>query len=131
MSTLLFKSHKIEEESMLELVIDRRKWLRGGKSVLRTGDGKMCCLGFACIQSGLSEKDIENLTTPSKITCSFEDTFNLITDYDNNSNNIPIDSEFADQAMFINDDDSIFDTEREEELVNLFSKNNIDLKFIN
>ena len=42
---------------LIPLKIDRRTWLRGeGASqsfLLREADGKMCCLGFACLAAGL------------------------------------------------------------------------------
>ena len=45
----------------MDLEIDRELWARGGHngaSALMNSDGKMCCLGFAAIQAGLSEGEI-------------------------------------------------------------------------
>jgi hypothetical protein len=43
---------------MLEVVIDRERWLRGegpGLSyLLRERDAHMCCIGFACIAAGMT-----------------------------------------------------------------------------
>lgn len=55
----------------MKVVIDRKRWLRGEGSstskLLRSSDGKMCCLGFVCIQAGASETDIMDISSPISI----------------------------------------------------------------
>lgn len=56
---------------MLEVVIDRTKWLRGEggfrSSLLRESDSKMCCIGFACLAAGMSEEMIVERSTMASI----------------------------------------------------------------
>jgi hypothetical protein len=55
----------------MKLIIDRNLWLRGvGSSLsklLRSSDGKMCCLGFYGLACGLSSEDIRNQTIPGNV----------------------------------------------------------------
>src|SRR5271166_1340196 len=55
----------------MELIIERDKWLRGEgyerSFLLREEDGKMCCLGFFCLQTGASQEDINQYQTPIDI----------------------------------------------------------------
>lgn len=52
----------------MKVIISRKQWLRGeGGTVsrlLRKADDKMCCLGFACIQSGLAPIQIREHMSP-------------------------------------------------------------------
>jgi hypothetical protein len=52
------------------LIIDRRYWGRGeagGNSLLASKEGQptMCCLGFLCIERGMSTTKIFNASTPT------------------------------------------------------------------
>lgn len=53
---------------MMKLVIDRSRWLRGEGSsrsrLLRSSDGKMCCVGFFALACGLTPADILDRSTP-------------------------------------------------------------------
>ena len=49
----------------MEFTVDRKTWLRGERiSYLLNAKGKMCCLGFVCIQMSLSKDDIEERIMP-------------------------------------------------------------------
>ena len=53
----------------IKLTIDRQKWYRGkiqGSMLLRD-DGRMCCLGFACLAKGVPREQILHRGTPSVI----------------------------------------------------------------
>jgi|SRR3984957_16017850 len=51
--------------------IDRNKWLRGEgtskSSLLRSSDGKMCCLGIYLSACGVAKDILKNLATPASI----------------------------------------------------------------
>lgn len=55
----------------MKLVIDRSKWLRGEGSeksfLLRSTDGKMCCLGFFGLACGLTAERITDVDAPTDI----------------------------------------------------------------
>jgi hypothetical protein len=55
----------------LEFTVDRTRWLRGEgserSSLFRPEDGKMCCLGFACLAAGHTEEDIADVSSPNGI----------------------------------------------------------------
>ena len=50
---------------LTKLIIDRSRWLRGEgvkeSFLLRPRDGRMCCLGQACVQAGLRPGEIANV----------------------------------------------------------------------
>ena len=52
---------------MLNVVIDRQRWLRGegndSSYLLRRSDARMCCMGFACLADGATEDMITGQTT--------------------------------------------------------------------
>lgn len=57
---------------MLKVVIDRKRWLRGGgvegdtlDSCLLNKSGKMCCLGFAARAARVRKKDILGVASPA------------------------------------------------------------------
>jgi hypothetical protein len=57
----------------MKLVIDRSMWLHGEgivggeSSLLRTRDGKRCCLGFYCAALGVPDEDLADRPMPSAI----------------------------------------------------------------
>lgn len=55
----------------MKVVVDRARWLRGeggdDSKLLRRMDGKMCCMGFACIAAGAEPEDIKGLTTVGQV----------------------------------------------------------------
>lgn len=130
----------------MELVIDRTKWRRGGskrdftdgETALLNNQGMMCCLGSACIASGLSRGQILGEPEPWSVGNLLKhrdkfglivDVTNLVTDedYSHNYNH----SELTTRAMCINDDECLSEEMREEKLISLFAANNIALSFIN
>ena len=65
------ESSSKKKNPLIPLVIDRRRWLRGEgglvSALYRDSDRKMCCLGFACLASGLRVADIRNKALPSAL----------------------------------------------------------------
>lgn len=62
---------------MIDVVIDRSRWLRGEGSnqsyLLRKDDQKMCCVGFLCQALGYEPGEIEGLVEMRELDCSDQD----------------------------------------------------------
>jgi len=103
--------------------IKRKTWARGGNTIatmLCNKDNMKCCLGFYMKQvDKVPFKKLHHIT-PSGVKSSLKSK--LIEGGFN--------SGFADDAMTINDDLSIPETQREKELTKLFLKNDTILEFI-
>jgi len=125
---------------MKKLVVDRSKWLRGegGKVsyLLRVGDSKMCCLGFVCVDSGISPEEIEGNPTPRDFISEMWDLIPGLMDklpkwlYDGE---FPTDSvpNVVMDMMQINDSQEISGEVREQELTKLFASVDVEIQFIN
>ncbi len=95
---------------MAELVIDRATWIRGSSdSVMRDYDGHMCCLGFDAIASGVRVDDIVDRYFPTHVGHIDE-----YSDYVKHRSGDEIS-----EAICINDDPSLTDAEREQQLTPL------------
>lgn len=81
--------------------------------------GTMCCLGFACLSVGATEKDIANESLPTSLTAVLLG----LNDSDEAC-------QFCRDAASINDDPDILDVEREEDLIRLARKNNWKFEFV-
>lgn len=61
----------MSEKNLIDVVVKRSQWLRGeGPShsyLRRDTDGKMCCLGFACLAIGATPDDITSLRYPETV----------------------------------------------------------------
>lgn len=119
------------------LIIDRSKWRRGGSSndilhgntQLLNKQGFMCCLGFFCNQSKIPKKAILNVGTPEEIDIKYR---GLIPELVGLDKGFTTNSNLAYSAIDINDVDGYhIDTEREIQLIELFKRHNISVKFIN
>ncbi len=125
---------------MIKVQIDRKTWLRGVgsndsvyKVRLRTEEGEQCCLGFVCKKLGLKNKDILDVGRPGHLVR-----------YDNFAQRNakekltpvllkvkePTEKAWVEEAITINDDSLMSETEREEKLTKLFAKNGLDVKFV-
>ena len=115
------------------LIIDRAKWRAGGNPILNpnyTGEGStqllndqgyMCCLGFRCHQMGIPKKLLLNVGMPLGLYNSY-DIPDLINELGRNS-------EFAVQAVRINDDSSLSPEEREKAITKHFKKIGVIVEF--
>ncbi len=125
---------------MTKLVIDRQRWLRGegsGDSCLRRErDGKMCCLGFYCIEAGFTEEDITEKSTPVAIA-GFDADMRRLAMIDpllrNYEDEIvePSDSELCEELTVINDQQESGETEREARISEKFAEMGVTVEFIN
>jgi len=107
----------------VRIEVDRRTWLRGetGSRLLREGDGKMCCFGFACLQYGLSKDDIMNKGNTAYLDVPFRASPVYGVD----------DRNWVWDAMRTNDNVNLTGFEREHILTNLFADNGHELIFTN
>lgn len=107
---------------MLKVTIDRSRWLRGEgparSFLLREEDGKMCCLGFACIAAGCAPEELAGEKTPGEL---------------GNRNGLPgyfgMRPVYGD-AMELNDSIVMAEDVREASLTKLLSRVGIELEFV-
>ena len=112
--------------------VKRSEWYRGfggSNSHLflpendRDDDKCRCCLWFFANACGLSDKDIENIATPDEVP---ED---LIIPEINEWDTLFVDDK--DQKMMnVNDDETLSDKDREEQLIVLFDKAGHEIVFV-
>lgn len=109
-------------ETLLKFTVWRERWLRGERSaqsfLLRSSDGRMCCLGFACLAAGYKESDIRDISAPRMID---HDQHTVAAD-------LLLKPRIAD-AMEINDCLSIDDMERERRLTTVLASLGIEITF--
>lgn len=116
-------------------IIDRSKWRCGGDGFSAKGkgvtkllnsDGYMCCLGQTSRQEGISDSDLLNRNNPScvgKDVGPFATYCSKFNDYESTL--------LARDAIRINDNTEILNEERERRLIELFSRHDLELEFIN
>jgi hypothetical protein len=135
-------------EDIKELTINRKKWYRGWGSenscLLNPQSGKMCCLGFYALQSGLSKKDIKNMPTPGAVRKLLRGDEVYLNDGNTISQpakpiqwntklmqrNRDLHTRTGDNLIDVNDNDSISDEEREKKITSLFKRIGVAVKFI-
>ena len=113
-------------------VIDRSRWRTGeggehktgsGETSLLNGHGYMCCLGFACLNQGLSEDQIRNIGEPGEVkhhSDFWEESTYPEAEYliDNCGGN----TQLSNKAMVINDNEDTTPEEKEALLIELFTE---------
>lgn len=129
---------------MKRLVIDRTTWLRGdskNSSLLRTEDGKMCCLGFCALQAGFTPEQIEDKPEPTGVS-TIDDPDDLwpdgilerIEDTDPETDELVVEyctTLVTDELMATNDNENLLDSEREKKITSLFASIGITAEFVN
>lgn len=114
---------------MRKFVIDRATWRCGGTGPHRHGDGNtlllneqgdMCCLGHMALQSGCCEFEIESRGTPLFVSRLSQDK--LLSGVGDHSG-------FVDAAITINDNYTLSREEREEKLIELGKKYDVEISF--
>lgn len=138
---------------MRVLTIDRTRWYRGQgdreSRLLRSKDGKMCCLGFDALACGLEEKNIIDVGFPSQVMApprgSVGDPLHAPVKLPKEmrwlleveaatgiKDGVTVfDTEVERNIGFINDDHEINEVTRERLLSVEFAKRNVKLVFIN
>lgn len=118
----------------MKLIIDRSKWLRGEiytSCLLRSSDGKMCCLGMLAHQVS-PEVDLAGLICPSAVPTQVQWPQGLlrVEHRKEDEQTFYFDSVQANALMRINDSETHTDSEREAELKKEFAKIDIEVEFI-
>ena len=112
------------------LVINRKTWLHGeghcNSDMLRSSDGKMCCLGFYCVSLGIPKRTIKDKSSPGELDSRFYDKLNRLLRPTTGFENL-----ICERLISINDSVEKSDKLREKQLVNTFKKINVDVKFVN
>lgn len=110
-----------------KLVIDRSRWLRGeghGESYLvRSCDGKMCCLGFYALACGDDPEVLRNERSPAEVWDKTRIPGWLIDGAGNNT-------EIADALMKINDSETMPAVEREGKIWEIFANHGVSVEFV-
>jgi hypothetical protein len=107
----------------VKFTIDRATWLRGQyvSRLLRSSDGKMCCIGQVCIQSGIKPDAIRDLGVVINLDGESREKYQAAVGL----------AFRADAAYCINDDRKLSEEEREEKLTAHFAKFDHEIQFIN
>lgn len=114
----------------MKTIVKRALWHRGKSSngsMLLTGEGKMCCIGFTCLQGGMKESDILRVTSPSVL---FEHEYVFPADLAWLVNSRYMENtDRCTQAMVCNDDTAISATDREEQLKQIYAAAGHEIEF--
>jgi hypothetical protein len=114
----------------MKLVIDRVKWLRGegtmASRLLRSQDKKMCCIGFLCRAYGVLDGALEDVRSSQDLL-----TFDLPAWL--KDNDFIGAGKYSDlfEAYSANDDKGWNESMREERIITLFIKHDVEVEFIN
>lgn len=113
----------------MKFTIDRRYWYRGAlNSALLREDGDMCCLGQILLQSGVPREHLLGVFYPAgtREHIPFDSPiYNLLI------RPMGGDTQLSTCAAVTNDDRTIEDDEREQDLIDLFAHAGVELEFIN
>ena len=120
----------------MKLVIDRNTWLRGegsaGSKLLRSRDGKQCCLGFLACELGSSQDDIGDKANPSQVP-SVKWLPGMLHECDQCTPGSHVkDSDLT--STLININDSMMyasESQREADLSSAFAELGVEVEFIN
>lgn len=114
--------------------IDRRTWLRGDDEdsyLLRPTDRMMCCLGQMLQEAGVDRRRLKGQSQPDDVAkCQFNSLLRRLLVEPSRVRGFKS-TDFAFEAMRINDDPHINNEQRERQLTDLFAAKGIELHFIN
>ena len=131
----------------MKFIINKENWRRGGptqdkaewgSTQLLNSQGKMCCLGFVCSQSGISDHNLFGNAEPAEVHPQFKDKIPFLVTLRDSSEDLSIqpvleylvDTSLAREAVSINDNPRLLDDKRIELLTELFAKHSIELEFV-
>lgn len=114
------------------VVINRDRWLRNECSsrsrLLRTADGKMCCLGFYLGVCGVPKEDLEDISAPPDVRAAvLPDEASWLIKPGNFGN---VNTDEASCLMHLNDEESDDDAGREEAIRKRFADHGVDVQFV-
>ena len=114
---------------MLKVEIDRTTWLRGeGQDqsfLLRSSDGRKCCMGFAALAAGIDPEDLDCAAIHSIEADYVPDSLAVF-----NIHNGFLPSEVY-NVYRINDHTTMSSADRESELIKAGKKVGIEFSFVN
>lgn len=117
---------------MLNVTIDRNLWLRGEGdrgSCLLAPDGRMCCLGFACLAAGETKEAIHGLPDLETLAGCLDDISPALHLLVRDEPAALVNSELGIDLMKTNDDPSLSPAARESEIVRLGLEAGINFTF--
>lgn len=125
----------MNEQRVTAFTIDRNTWLRGEgptrSKLLRSDDGRKCCLGFYSTACGLPDDDIRDVISPSALEEKLGRIGEMEWLLDSPSKDHEEFSESADRLMEFNDNVYGDPAEREQVIVDTFAAQGITVTFIN
>lgn len=111
--------------------VSREIWYRGRNNAeLLNPTGRMCCLGFVCLQCGLKKEDIIAVATPSGLGTEEAKRLEGFLVRKGEGTESWDDTLLTDKATMINDDSEITDKVRETRLRKLFAKAGKKMVFV-
>jgi hypothetical protein len=121
-----------EKKHVTEFTVERSRWHRGkgpqGSSLLRSVDGKMCCLGFLGIACGHSPEELEGVSVPSYLESQSRE-LRTANHFPESLWTMVLYGELLEcEITSANDETCEFD--RESRLKNLFARIGIEVKFV-
>lgn len=114
----------------MKVTIDRKQWHRGDgnkdSALCVPETGKMCCLGFVCMEYGVKKLDMTGITCPAYLLTETELPNWLVEFYRRPDRG---DADVI-TMMNINDTKGIDDVSRERVLTMLAASHGLELEFI-
>lgn len=113
----------------MKLRINRKTWLRGGRSdsfLYRSGDGKKCCLGFYCQAIKIPLKEMDYILSPSGLVINENRKLklkSLVRD--------GFDNKVCNKLMDFNDREELSEKKRKEKIKFWFKKIGVQVEFFN
>lgn len=123
----------------MKVIVERSKWLRGEGSgvsqLLRERDGKLCCVGFACLAAGFSLDQIRSRVTVSDLLNVEEtgppSTLAAMVIGEGEPEEDPFcDTGAAEELYGANDDPAIWASARETKVAELGQKVGLEFEFV-
>lgn len=119
----------MELKPIKSLVVYRDLWVRGGeKGTALLNSNGMCCLGFACLATGVPANVLHGYGEPVQLLSTDAEVFEVpnMTEWTEDGFN---QSKMVLDAMDVNDRSSTTDETRECQLVEIFALGGITLTF--
>ncbi len=117
----------------MKLVIDRTKWLHGEGAVasklLRRQDKKQCCIGFLCSAYGVPDSAMEDVGGSQKLSHKLPSWLKVESYIGENAEYHIKDDLFS--AYEANDSQKLDEALREESIIAIFAKHDVEVEFIN
>lgn len=120
----------------MKLIIERSKWLHGEGSeesrLLRSEDGKMCCLGFFALSCNLTPDHISDEPTPNEVGIRMWDQ-NVADWLWDDASGLEAASYLSSDCqalMDINDSVIITEDDREKQIATIFASRGVEVEFV-